>query len=134
MPQEAVQIVNYNRLQNAFRRLAADMPEVSDEAVGQFAQAQRLALKAEPYPAKRPGQTYVRTGRLANSWGAVKEGEGRWTVINSQRYASYVVGVRQAWMHKGRWWIAREVIRRNAADLVATLTEMYEALARRVSR
>jgi len=75
-------------------------------------------FRATPYPPERPGQQYVRTGRLGRSWKHKRyrktKSRVEWGVENkaAQRgrvYPSYVVGDeqgRQAWMHKGRWWVA----------------------------
>ena len=61
------------------------------------------------YPPQRPGQTYVRTHRLASSWqildvGGADIGHG---LENRTPYARWVhgneFGDKQAWMHLNRW-------------------------------
>lgn len=61
------------------------------------------------YPPQRPGQTYVRTHRLASSWeilhvNGAGVGHG---LENRTPYAGYVHGLEfgdpPAWMHLGRW-------------------------------
>lgn len=126
-------IIGYNRLQNKFRRIAADNPEIGDEPIREFAQDARGDLKAEPYPPKRQGQRYIRTGQLANRWKTVKEREGQYSIVNEASnkgrfYASFVVGQKQAWMHKGRWWKAKDVVLRNIDDLRAKLRAAYEKI------
>lgn len=66
----------------------------------------RQALKAKPYPAKRPLQTYIRTGNLANRWAIV----GGITIVNTADYAEPVVGDDQADAFVNRWWTARSVV------------------------
>lgn len=78
-----------------------------------WAQVVRARLKSTPYPARRPRQRYVRTGLLANSWRAERQGAGV-LIANSAPYHGYVVGDAggrgQAWMHRGRWWLGRDVV------------------------
>lgn len=125
MPGVSVSIAGYNRLQNGLRRLASDLDKELDPVVGRWSQETRGKLKSTPYPPKRPGQRYIRTGRLANSWRSRKKKDSQYVIENmaagprGKLYATYVVGgplgnaVRefaQAWMHKGRWWMAKDVI------------------------
>jgi hypothetical protein len=127
-------IYGYNRLENKLRRIAADNPEIGDVPIQEFAQEQRAVLKSEPYPPKRPGQRYVRTGQLANRWAVVREASSRYQIINQARskrgvyYAGYVVGKQQAWMHKGRWWQAWRVLQRNMHKLTEKLTSIYRKI------
>ena len=102
---------------NRLRTAAAKGPSAFDEVSYRFAQNMRAKLKSTPYPAKRPGQRYVRTGRLANSWRAERLGNGRALIANSAGYSGYVVGKKQAWFHRGRWWTARDVITQSAPEL-----------------
>ena len=70
-------------------------------------------LAVKEYPAKRPGQRYVRTGKLRSGWVATPLEKGV-KISNKMSYAGYVVGdakgQRQAWMHPGRWWKAADII------------------------
>ena len=86
----------------------------------------RAKLKGKPYPAKRPGQKYVRTGNLANRW-AVEEGAGSWFVRNTAPYADEVVGDRQSEYFKGRWWTARDVVDQETPFLADVLIDNIEA-------
>ena len=103
---------------NELRTAAAKAPKEMQEATYRWAQTVRAALKAKPYPAKRPGQKYVRTGRLANSWAVERQGKGV-VIVNraegrSGPYSRFVIGdakgAGQAWMHRGRWWTGRGVV------------------------
>ena len=99
------------------RSASAKAPGVMDEISYRWAQNVRAKLKSTPYPPKRPGQRYVRTGLLANSWRAERKGKGRAVIINSAGYSGYVVGKKQAWMHRGRWWLGRNVLMESAPEL-----------------
>lgn len=123
-----VELRGYNRVRNGLRWLAVQAPREVDQEVGRFARGLRDTLKGTAYPPERPGQTYVRTGRLANSWSAVRAAEGRWLIRNSAPYSGYVVGrEQQAWMHRGRWWIAENVIQREVEEtLTPALTKLLQ--------
>lgn len=110
------------------RTAAAKGPSAFDEVSYRFAQNMRAKLKSTPYPAKRPGQRYVRTGRLANSWRAERLGQGRALIANSAGYSGYVVGKKQAWFHRGRWWTARSVIEQSAPELKAAALKELDKL------
>jgi hypothetical protein len=110
-------ITGNDELLARLRSASAKAPGVMDEISYRWAQNVRAKLKSTPYPPKRPGQRYVRTGRLANSWRAERKGKGRAVIINSAGYSGYVVGKKQAWMHRGRWWLGRNVLMESAPEL-----------------
>lgn len=129
-----VEVRGNNRVANSLRSAATEYPKRVDGIVYQYAQKWRGDLKATPYPPMRSGQAYVRTGRLANSWGVTKSGEAKYSINNSAPYAKYVIDdIDQAWMHAGRWWTAQEILaekdRRQALtrDLTEALTEILES-------
>jgi len=110
-------ITGNDELLARLRSASAKAPGVMDEISYRWAQNVRAKLKSTPYPPKRPGQRYVRTGRLANSWRAERKGKGRAVIINSAGYSGYVVGKKQAWTHRGRWWLGRNVLMESAPEL-----------------
>ena len=110
-------ITGNDELLARLRSASAKAPGVMDEISYRWAQNVRAKLKSTPYPPKRPGQRYVRTGLLANSWRAERKGKGRAVIINSASYSGYVVGKKQAWMHRGRWWLGRNVLMESAPEL-----------------
>ena len=110
-------ITGNDELLARLRSASAKAPGVMDEISYRWAQNVRAKLKSTPYPPKRPGQRYVRTGLLANSWRAERKGKGRAVIINSAGYSGYVVGKKQAWMHRGRWWLGRNVLMESAPEL-----------------
>lgn len=121
MPSLSGELRGYQRVSNKLRRLATDLDRELDPVVYRWGQQTRAKLKARPYPPPRPRQRYRRTGRLANSWAAERVGPSRVRILNRAQaprgrgpYPTYVVGdfrrQGQAWMHRGRWWLARDVI------------------------
>ena len=110
-------ITGNDELLARLRSASAKAPGVMDEISYRWAQNVRAKLKSTPYPPKRPGQRYVRTGRLANSWRAERRGKGRAVIINSAGYSGYVVGKKQAWFRRGRWWLGRNVLMESAPEL-----------------
>lgn len=87
-------------------------------------------LVVKPYPPQRPKQRYKRTGRLGARWKSAGTPDGA-RIYNEQPYAGYVVGDAsgkgQAWMHAGRWWLARDVVE-------AARPKLREALVREMDR
>lgn len=135
-----------NRVDNSLRKLASQMPQIVDKVMQPWAQSARAALKSTPYPAPntrkmrwvsekqrryvmaaiRDGRIkvpYRRTGNLANRWSAQRLKPGSWEIKNSARYAVYVVGKNQYWMHAGRWWIASDEVSKLTGKLVDELTK-----------
>lgn len=146
-------VKGYNRVRNSLRKLASEYRETTDDTVKDWTKEQKAGLKGFGYPAQRnapqPFKTakqrkwffwalsegiievpYRRTGKLASSWRAKKEGWSHWTLENSAAYASLVVGRNeQARYHEGHWWIAEDVIEEGSGDLTEELTEEILDLA-----
>lgn len=126
-----IDVQGYNRIENKLRRMAAQLPGISQRVIYKWAQGTRGVLKSTPYPPKRPNQRYKRTGTLANSWRAVRLPDGA-TITNTAKqrgrgYARYVIGDTkgdgQAWMHAGRWWKARSIIDEAIPEMRAELAK-----------
>jgi len=120
-----IKITGVNRIENKLRYMISSMPDIVDVEVADWSRDMAKLLKGTPYPSKRPGQNYVRTGQLANRWRVSRQKSASYNILNDARgrrgrlYAGYVVGSGgdQAWMHTGRWWIARDVINGFSGDL-----------------
>jgi hypothetical protein len=82
------------------------------------------------YPAPPAGSTYIRTGRLGAGWDVRMTGPLEHRIVNPTIYATYVVGERQAWMHRGRWWTARQRIDAALPDLVRQMRQAVANLLR----
>jgi hypothetical protein len=128
MAQVEIEVKGLNRVRNNLRRLIALNREIVEPEMRIWAQAVRKLLKGKPYPSKRSGQTYVRTGELANGWAAEPHGLGVWSIVNRKEYAGWVVGMRQAWMHVQRWWQARPTIEGEVPKLTKALTSKIEGV------
>lgn len=119
-----VKLNGFNRVRNSLRNSAREMPRTTGRVVGEHVRTLRTIAKSTPYPARRPKQTYRRTGRLANSFRAVRGDRlGEWSIQNSALYAQHVIDKeQQAWMHKGRWWTIQDIERRYRPQLTRNLT------------
>lgn len=122
----SVEIKGINRVSNALRKLAALDKNVIDPVGKRWAEKVRKKLKGTSYPAKRPGQTYVRTGRLTSSWAVDQLGVGAWSITNRTAYGGFVVGDEQAESHQGRWWQARPLIEEEIPELTRDLSDEIE--------
>lgn len=98
----------------------------TEEVIRVWGQQERAKLKSTPYPARRPGQRYIRTGGLGRSWAFNKLSKGHFALVNSRLYSSFVVGLKQAWMHVNRWWIAEEEIKEDVAQIKPMLLRRYQ--------
>lgn len=138
MAQITMKFRGTNRVRNSLRRLASLNTEVIEPVMGKWAQDVRRKLKSTPYPPKRSGQTYRRTGQLANRWQVEKKSPSIFEIVNRARrkgrfYVGFVVGEEQAWMHKNRknrWWKAGDVVRSETPTLVKKLTQKIEDIWR----
>lgn len=114
--------------EEALRKLVAIEPErVAAEPLRKAAMALVGALAR--YPSPPSGSTYVRTGTLGRAW--TQQGAGlRYVVGNNVRYATYVQGPEQAWMHRGRWLTAEqaaeEVIEPLTRDIAAAVAGAFD--------
>ena len=112
--------------EETIRKLTAIEPQrVAAEPLRKAALAARLAV----YPSPPSGSTYRRTGTLGRAW--TQQGAGlRYVVGNNVRYATYVQGPEQAWMHRGRWLTAEqaaeEVIEPLTRDIAAAVAGAFD--------
>lgn len=128
-----IEVKGGNRLLGKFRKAADQSPGSFDKTVGRWAKRTSNRLRKKKYPPTRPGQRYKRTRTLARSWHAKRQKSMVWNIENRAQqkgriYASYVVGDRQAWMHKGRWWIASQEIEKMREELTGMLNKDIERL------
>ena len=119
------EVRNFRTVNAELAAIARRSPDTADKIEREFLNEERKRLKAEPYPPKRPGQTYKRTGNLANRW-AVEKQSG-WALVNRADYSRYVVGLpsEQAWMHEGRWWSAAHLLVRDTPLLIDMISKRY---------
>lgn len=98
--------------------------------------ATRVMEKMRKYPPKRPGQKYRRTYNLRNNWKAERyKNDKGYTIRNAMSYAHYPVGdaygTGQAWMHKGRWPLFRDITEQELKELPEAIQEEIVMVARR---
>ena len=117
-----------NRVRNQLRTLAAVDPDITDPVLGNHARSERRRLKSTPYPAKLPGQKYVRTGNLANRFSARRVKKGVWRVENSATYSVWVIkrGMQNRQYHRGRWWTMEDILEDGMPDLTRDLSHALE--------
>jgi hypothetical protein len=93
-----------------------------------------LQEKLADYPAERPRQTYVRTGRLGKAWTVETLEQTPQRVHmragNNVRYAPWVQSKNfQARIHRGRWLTEADAVEQNRQQIAA----IFEAAIRRVA-
>lgn len=119
------------RVANALRTKAAALPKTTQDATYKWAQGVRATLRSKAYPPERPKQRYKRTYKLQKSWRSTRVGSTSVEIANSQPYAKYPVGdargQSQAWMHKGRWWLAKAAVEEHTPTLRQALIDALGA-------
>ncbi|HEY4692538.1 MAG TPA: hypothetical protein VIH16_03820 [Bellilinea sp.] len=117
--------------------LGAEIPRIGRSQI-RFT-SERIVRRMQAYPAKRPRQKYSRTGRLFSHW-KIENSRDRYTIENTARhkgraYAKFVVGdafgTSQAWMHRGRWLVFRDVAEEELQKLPAEVLDQILLTARR---
>ena len=118
--------------------LSGEIPKVGRQQI-RFT-TERIIRRMQEYPSERPRQKYKRTGRLFRSWKIDSDGKTRYTIENTaaregRRYGHYVVGdaygTSQAWMHRGRWLLFRNVVEQEVEKLPEDVQEKILMAARR---
>ena len=136
--------------------LGAEIPQIGRRQV--WAAADRIVRRMQAYPVTRTpepvanhptlgkiylvtakGHPYIRTGLLGASWRIISLANG-YTVENTAErrgrpYSKYVVGDAygraQAWMHKGRWQVFRQVAQEEVAKLPPDVLEEIRIAGKR---
>ncbi len=130
----------------ALQKLARDLPGTLTTEMQEAMRRALLLLRSRvpEYPPERPGQSYVRTGRLGRSLtseaggdsvsevgGAGMEVWGRWGT--NVYYGKWVIGREtQAWMHAGRWWTLEGVADQHLEDVQRLIQGMVEQMVARL--
>lgn len=114
-------------VRNELRAAAASLPRRVTNATYDWAMSRVMSQMAvKGYPPQRPGQRYRRTGNLGRNWYARPVDRGV-VIGNRMDYAGYVVGDArgqgQAWMHRGRWYLMRQVIDEQRPRLRAGISD-----------
>ena len=108
----SLNVAGQSTVANTLRTAATTGGKRVNHVTYQWAQGNVLSQFRRAYPPERPGQRYQRTFNLGRSWD-IRINPASITIYNRMAYAGYVVGdgkgKGQAWMHRGRWWLARDV-------------------------
>jgi hypothetical protein len=119
----------------------AGASNVISKALKGTIEASLLVIKESvlPYPPPPITSTYIRTGTLGRSLGSkgVTGGGKRYSAEfgTELNYAPYVIGMAQAWMHKGRWWrLEVEVFNRALPKIYELVETMANNLAKWLDR
>jgi len=147
-------IKGFNRVRNSLRKLASDHAETIDGSIEDFVKEHRAGFKSFGYPAQKKGPQpfktdrqrrfffwalrtgvievpYKRTGVLASSWRATKQGDAFWSLENSAAYAALVVGRgEQSFYHLNQWWVAEDIVEEDMPELTKDLTKDLLDLAK----
>ena len=130
----SIEVRGLSRLLSKLKRLQGKRlkSDIIDSEAEKWAGQTVKTLRAQPYPPKRPGQTYVRKGRLGASWKVEKVGSDI-AIVNRARgsgqpYPNFVVGEIQVWFHKGRWWQAQPIIEKRVPKLIQGIERKIEAI------
>jgi hypothetical protein len=129
--------IGRRRIRTALERVKRRMQAYARERSGQSMVVSHATL-GKVYVAVR----YRRTGRLGRSWTIDKAGDSGYVIKNNARdprtgkaYGHYVVGnaygTGQAWMHKNRWQVLRDVVDEEVAALPRPVEAEIEMVARR---
>ncbi len=119
--------------------LAAEVPKIGRQQVRNT--LERIKRVMGIYPPERPGQDYVRTFKLRRGWKIESAGPSGYKISNRARfrgrsYVKYVVGTAagtmQAWMHKGRWPLFRNVVDAEGAKLPFEIARHITIKARKL--
>ena len=78
------------------------------------------------YPPPPAGSTYERTGEFGSSWSTAELKPSEVEFLNTAPHADLVAGEDQAWMHRGRWYVA---VKRIEEDIPVLLTYLEKALS-----
>ena len=114
-------------LSRRLQKMADKFPGIVEKETHEWLKEQRGVLKSTPYPPKRAGQKYVRTGRLPSSY-AVRRIGSRWGIENRRPGSKWVVGRTQARIHQNRWYKAINVIKRGLSGLRNRIRTRIKAL------
>jgi hypothetical protein len=136
--------------------LFAEVPKIGRRQIRTV--MERIKRRMQEYPAERPGQSiptahailgtvyqrapgrYKRTGNLGSHWYIADFKDQGYTIGNTaehkdKQYGRYVVGdafgTGQAWMHKGRWQLLRDVTDEEIDKLPPEIIKEIQLVARR---
>ena len=132
-----IKVEGVDKVRVGLQQLAGEIKESAAKEIPD--KLDKVIKTMQKYPAKRPGQKYKRTYKLRDNWKVEKDGKKKWKISNRARfkgkeYPHYVVGDalgnRQAWMHKGRWKVFREVLDKSIGQIMTGVEGRVKASIR----
>ena len=139
MTQLTFRIKGAKLTRRGLENLGVEIPKISRLRIRKT--LDRVVREMKIYPPQRPGQIYVRTFKLKRGWKVKRAGATGYRILNEarfrgRRYAKYVVGSatgeRQAWMHRGRWPLFRNVVDAEGAKLPREMARHIKLHARKL--
>jgi hypothetical protein len=126
--------VNGQLVRQGLEDLQKEIPDIGRRRMRTILERAKRIMEA--YPQERPGQRYLRTGRLFRGWQLKKLPSNKgYSLGNSVDYAHYVVGdaygTSQAWMHTDRWPNFRDVTEKELEALPKEIEQEIVLVARR---
>lgn len=144
---------NANIVRQGLEDLAGDIPQVGRRRLRTT--MERVKRRMQEYPGERAGQSarsshpvlgtiiravrYRRTGNYGRGW-VIEGADDGYAIKNNvsrkgRSYAKYVggdaYGNSQAWMHKGRWPLLRDVVEDEVKKLPDVISKDIQLAARR---
>lgn len=119
--------------------LGAEIPRIGRSRIRKTLDRIVKIMRIEPPPPA--GSTYIRTGKLKRGWKIERLGAIGYKILNRARfrgraYVKYVVGSatgeKQAWMHRGRWKLFRNVVDAEGAKLPREVAKHITLKARKL--
>lgn len=113
------------------------IPRITDRQVKKAMEAARDEIRT--YPPQLPDQKYKRTGKRYRATVVKKNGAKSYTIESNPTYRGrtanpYVIGDSkgegQAYIHQGRWKIARDVVAKWAETLTQTISAEISSILR----
>ena len=129
--------VNGELVRKGLQDLSAEVPKIGRQQIRTV--LNRVVRRQQAYPSERTGQTYHRTGNLFSHWRIEEVANGYQIGNTAQRkgraYGKFVqgdaYGTGQAWMHKGRWQLFRDVTEEELLKLPDEILKEIMMVARR---
>jgi len=119
-------------VRQGLENLQAEIPAVGRRRIRTI--ANRIVRRMQYYPSERPGQTYQRTGGMMK-WRIEELTNRGYQLRVIPDYAPFVIGdaygTSQAWMHKGRWPVFRDVSEEELQALPKEILDEIVMVARR---
>lgn len=128
-----------NMTRQGLQDLKAEVPRIGRLSIRRMMEDIRKTMRV--YAPERPEQKYKRTGKFGANWKIERMEDVGYTLSNTAQrkgkyYGHYVVGNAygngQAWMHKDRWQVFRDVVDwfiermpKTVADAIKTVTRRY---------